>query len=71
MLMFLAFLIDQAQQRCCGLFQEALKARKKKMYLWNLLRSFFLEYYIDSWADMFAAMVKKKDARLKDLLDTS
>ena len=23
--MFLAFLIDQAQQRCCGLFQAALK----------------------------------------------
>jgi hypothetical protein len=33
-LMFLAFLIDQVQQRCCGLFQEALRrSRKKTRYL--------------------------------------
>jgi hypothetical protein len=71
MLMFLAFLIDQVQQRCCGLFQEALKKMRRKIRFWNRLRSLFLEFYVDSWADMFAAMVTRKAMRLKDLLDTS
>ena len=71
MLMFLAFLIDQVQQRCCGLFQEALKTMKRKIRFWNQLRSLFLEFYIDSWADIFVGMVKRRAMRLKDILDTS
>ena len=34
-LMMLAFLIDQIQQRCCGLFQDALKKAKRKSYFWE------------------------------------
>src|SRR3989338_7878996 len=30
LLMFLAFLIDQIQQKCCGLFGSALKKMKRK-----------------------------------------
>jgi hypothetical protein len=71
LLMFLAFLIDQVQQRCCGLFQAALKKMRRKIAFWNRLRALFLEFYIESWADMFAWMMKKKGIRLKDLLDTS
>jgi len=71
MLMFLAFLVDQVQQRCCGLFQAALKQMKRKIRFWSQLRSFFLQFYVDSWADMFAGMVKTRAIRLKDLLNTS
>ena len=50
MLMFLAFLVDQVQQRCCGLFQAALKEAKRKIQFWNQLRSLFFTFHIDSWA---------------------
>ena len=71
MLMFLAFLVDQVQQRCCGLFQAALKKMRRKIRFWNQLRSLFLEFYIDSWADMFTGMVRRKAMQLKELLNTS
>lgn len=71
MLMFLAFLVDQVQQKCCGLFQAALKKMKRKIRFWNKLRSLFLEYYVDSWADMFTGMIEKRGVRLKDLINTS
>lgn len=71
MLMFLAFLVDQVQQRCCGLFQAAMKKMRRKIRFWNQLRSLFLEFYVDSWADMFAGMVERKAMRLRDLLNTS
>jgi hypothetical protein len=71
MLMFLAFLVDQVQQRCCGLFQAALKKMGRKIRFWNQLRSLFLEFYVDSWADIFAGMVERRSMRLKDLLNTS
>lgn len=71
MLMFLAFLIDQVQQRCCGLFQAALKSMKRKIRFWSGLRNLFLGFYVDSWADILAAMVQRKAVRLKDLLNTS
>jgi hypothetical protein len=52
-LMMLAFFIDQLQQRCCGLFQAALKKMKQKKALWEKIRSLFTEYYIDDWGDLF------------------
>jgi hypothetical protein len=71
MLMFLAFLVDQVQQRCCGLFQAALKKMKRKLYFWNKLRTLFEEFYVDSWADMFTGMGGMKGRRLKDFINTS
>lgn len=71
MLMFLAFLVDQVQQRCCGLFQEALKKMKRKLYFWNKLRTLFEEFYVDSWADMFIGMGGMKGRRLRDFINTS
>ena len=56
LLMFLAFLIDQAQQRCCGLFQAALARAKRKTRFWEKLRWYFLECSIDSWEGLFSAM---------------
>lgn len=71
LLMFLAFLVDQVQQRCCGLFQAALKKMKRKILFWNQLRCLFFEFYIDTWADMFTGMVERKAMRLKELINTS
>jgi hypothetical protein len=71
LLMFLAFLIDQVQQRCCRLFQEALKKAKRKIRFWEKLRLYFLEFYVDSWADLFAAMAKRHRMRLVELANTS
>lgn len=71
LLMFLAFLIDQVQQRCCGLFQAALEKMRTKIRFWNRLQAVFLEFYVDSWADMFLWMAGKKEVRLRDFLNTS
>ncbi len=71
LLMFLAFLLDQVQQRCCGLFQNALKKMKRKIVLWSRLRSVFLIFYVDSRVDLFTCIAHKKGAKLKDLFDTS
>lgn len=70
-LMFLAFLIDQVQQRCCGLFQEALKKAKRKTRFWEKLRMYFLEFYIDSWAGLYAAMARRGGVRFVELANTS
>jgi|ERR1700733_511247 len=71
LLMFLAFLIDQVQQRCCGLFQDALQKMKRKIRFWQRLRSLFLEFHIDSWEDLFLWMTGKKKIRLSELMNTS
>jgi len=71
LLMFLAFLIDQVQQRCCGLFQNALKKMKRKIRLWNKLRIIFLDFFIDSWIDIFTWIAQGKGVLLKQLLDSS
>ena len=71
LLIFLAFLIDQVQQRCCGLFRAAQENMKRKIRFWNRLRSLFQEFYIDSWEDMFTWMSGRKGVRLSELLNTS
>ena len=57
-LMVLAFLIDQAEQICCGLFQGALEKQKnRKTYLWRRLREFFTTYIILSWKSLYQAII--------------
>lgn len=63
-LMFLAFLIDQAQQRCCGLFQAALEKMISKTRFWFRLRSLFTEFYIESWSDMYKWIAGEYGARM-------
>ena len=53
MLMMLAFLIDQTQERCDALFQAALKKRKRKKYLWEKVRGIFMHFLISSWDDLW------------------
>lgn len=71
LLMFLAFLIDQSQQRCCGLFRAALEKMRRKRYFWERLRSVFSEFYVDSWGDIFTWIASGRGARIRELLNTS
>ena len=44
MLMMLAFLVDQAQQRCCPLFRAVMKKVGSKRLLWERVRSHFYHF---------------------------
>lgn len=55
-LMMLAFLIDQALQMSCWLFQGAWKKVKAKRYLWERIRSLFHEFSIDSMKTIYRAI---------------
>ena len=71
MLMFLAFLIDQSEQMCCGLFQAALKElNSKKSRLWRRIREFFTTYIISSWEILYKA-IAAGNSRVVPILDTS
>lgn len=52
-LMMLAFLIDQIQQRCCQLFQQAQHKTKRKSYFWEKVRGLFLHYQIPDWETLY------------------
>jgi hypothetical protein len=71
MLMMLAFLVDQSEQLCCGLFQGALKQLKsKKSRLWRRIREFFATYLISSWEILYRAIMAA-NSRKVPILDTS
>ncbi len=55
-LMMLAFLVDQIQQRCCTLFQQAQHKAKRKSYFWEKVRGLFLHYLIPSWEALYSAI---------------
>ena len=54
--MMLAFLVDQAQQLCCPLFQAALKAACGKRYaLWESIRALYRLFVFESWTHLMNA----------------
>ena len=55
-LMFLAFLIDQIQLSCCGLFKAALTKMGSRKRLWERMRAYFMTLFIDSWEDFFCGI---------------
>ncbi len=57
MLMLLAFLVDQVQELCCTMFQQALKKRESKIGLWEKMRGLFTHYLVASWNDLFYAII--------------
>ena len=61
MLMFLAFLIDQAQETSCELFQRALKKVKRRSRLWRKIQGLFTEYFVLSWEALFEALTHKRN----------
>lgn len=63
-LMMLAFFIDQVQQRCCRLFQEALLVAEKKLYFWEKIRSRFFLFQIPSWEALYQSIIQPPSIKL-------
>ena len=57
MLMMLAFLVDQAQQLCCALFQAVWAKLGSKRLLWERLRALFYDYAFASMRQLFEALL--------------
>jgi hypothetical protein len=55
-LMMLAFLVDQAQQLCCALFQAVWAKLGSKRLLWERMRSLFYTYHLHSMRELFEAL---------------
>jgi len=71
MLMMLAFLIDESEQLCCGLFQGALKKLKsKKSYLWRRIRGFFEFHVVVTWKALYLAIMQGSEPYAA-IIDTS
>jgi hypothetical protein len=56
-LMMLAFLVDQTQQLCCGLFRAVWEKLGSKRALWEKLRSHFYHFTIRSMRQLYEAML--------------
>lgn len=56
-LMVLAFLVDQIERRCCGLFGAALEKMERLSYLREEIRSFFITVLITDWETLYNAIV--------------
>ena len=56
MLMMLAFLVDQAQQLCCALFQAVWAKLGSKRLLWERMRALFYDYAFTSMRQLFEAL---------------
>lgn len=56
-MMMLAFLVDQAQQLCCALFQAALKKVGSKKQLWEDMRSLFRWFTLESMEMVYRAIL--------------
>jgi hypothetical protein len=68
LLMMLAFLIDQAQEIACNLFQAVKKTAGSYRATWELMRSYFRMVRISSWEWLYQLM---KRTTLIDLPDSS
>ena len=55
-LMMLAFLVDQAQQLCCALFQAVWTKLGSKRLLWERMRALFYTYRLHSMRELFEAL---------------
>jgi hypothetical protein len=58
LLMMLAFLVDQVQERCCPLFQAAWGKMKTKCHLWDEIRHHFRTLRFDSMAGLLRALIR-------------
>ena len=55
-IMMLAFLVDQAQQLCCALFQAVWAKLGSKRLLWERMRALFYTYALASMRQLFEAL---------------
>jgi len=56
MLLLLAFLVAQAQQLCCALFQAVWAKLGRKRRLWERMRALFYPYHLDAMRALFEAL---------------
>jgi len=56
-IMMLAFLVDQAQQLCCSLFQAVLKKTGSQKSLWEQMRSLFHCFKLESMEMLYRAIL--------------
>ena len=70
-LRMLAFLVDQAQQHCCPLFQAVWAKLGSKRALWEALRQFFRCFLFDSMVELYRALLHGIRRKPPELLDTS
>ncbi len=66
MLMMLAFLVDQALQLCCALFNAIWKQQKSKRSLWERIRVLFSIFEVDSMESLYHAILQKVKIPLPD-----
>jgi hypothetical protein len=57
MLMMLAFLVDQVQQRCCSLFRAVWSKLGSKRALWEQLRSHFYHFTFTSMQHLYEVIL--------------
>lgn len=57
LLMMLAFLVDQAQQLCCALFQAVWAKLGSKRRLWERMRALLYDYAFASMRQLFEALL--------------
>ena len=57
MLMMLAFLVDQTQERCCPLFQSVHEKLGSRRAVWDHLRSHFRHFQFDSMQHLYEVML--------------
>jgi hypothetical protein len=57
LLMMLAFLVDQAQQLACCLFQAVLKKEGSRTSLWEHVRALFYSLEFDSMENIYRALL--------------
>ncbi|MES0447493.1 MAG: hypothetical protein ABUJ92_13195 [Desulfobacterales bacterium] len=67
MLMMLAFLIDQALQLCCKLFNAIWKKLESKRALWEGIRSIFRFFEVDSMESLYHAIYYDVKVQLSEL----
>jgi hypothetical protein len=65
MLMMLAFLVDQVQQRCCPLFQAVLVKVKSKRMLWDRMRSHFYTVTYRSMQHLYEGILYRLAKKLE------
>lgn len=72
LLMMLAFLIDQVQQRCNPLWQKAREKKGSKGALWDAVRHLFASFEVESMAEIYRGIAFGfKRPALKTLMGAS
>ena len=59
-LMMLAFLVDQVQERCCRVFRAARAAFTSRTSLWAAMRASLIAADLDGWGTLMHRLVPRK-----------